>query len=235
MNWRIEIGGVDTLLIYADAPVAEQTSARIQQAAQALRAGLAQQLVELVPSYTSLLLQYDVLHADYAAMRQAVLAILAQLPEQLPQDEGQLIEIPVYYSAETGPDLLPLAQRTGLSVEEVIALHTATTYRVYAIGFAPGFAYLGQVDERLASPRLATPRLQVPAGSVGIAERQTAIYPLNSPGGWNLLGRTPLRMFDAGREPASLLAAGQRVRFQAISQAEFVALGGQLEEGTCKV
>ncbi|WP_305856585.1 5-oxoprolinase subunit PxpB [Balneatrix alpica] len=235
MNWRIEIGGVDTLLIYADAPVAEQTSARIQQAAQALRAGLAQQLVELVPSYTSLLLQYDVLHADYAAMRQAVLAILAQLPEQLPQDEGQLIEIPVYYSAETGPDLLPLAQRTGLSVEEVIALHTATTYRVYAIGFAPGFAYLGQVDERLASPRLATPRLQVPAGSVGIAERQTAIYPLNSPGGWNLLGRTPLRMFDAGREPASLLAAGQRVRFQAISQAEFVALGGQLEEGACKV
>ncbi|MFB9887195.1 5-oxoprolinase subunit PxpB [Balneatrix alpica] len=235
MNWRIEIGGVDTLLIYADAPVAEQTSARIQQAAQALRAGLAQQLVELVPSYTSLLLQYDVLHADYAAMRQAVLAILAQLPEQLPQDEGQLIEIPVYYSAETGPDLLPLAQRTGLSVEEVIALHTATIYRVYAIGFAPGFAYLGQVDERLASPRLATPRLQVPAGSVGIAERQTAIYPLNSPGGWNLLGRTPLRMFDAGRVPASLLAAGQRVRFQAISQAEFVALGGQLEEGTCKV
>jgi KipI family sensor histidine kinase inhibitor len=134
----------------------------------------------------------------------------------------------VYYAAEVGEDLEPLAARAGLSTDEVIALHCGTDYRVYAIGFAPGFAYLGQVDERIAAPRLATPRLKVPRGAVAIADRQTAVYPAVSPGGWNLIGRCPVRMFDPNAEPIMPVAVGDRVRFESVSRERFLALGGDL-------
>ncbi|HDY82106.1 MAG TPA: carboxyltransferase domain-containing protein, partial [Halieaceae bacterium] len=134
----------------------------------------------------------------------------------------------VYYAAEVGEDLESLAQHAGLSTAEVIDLHSSTEYRVYAIGFAPGFAYLGQVDERIAAPRLTTPRLKVPRGAVAIADRQTAVYPAVSPGGWNLIGRCPVRMFDPDAEPTMPVTVGDRVRFEPVSRERFVALGGDL-------
>ena len=142
---------------------------------------------------------------------------------------GRRHEIPVWYDASVGPELPVLAARSGLSEADVIRLHSERDYPVFALGFAPGFGFMGLVDGRLASPRLSTPRQRVAAGSVGIAERQTAAYPAVSPGGWNLIGRTPVRLFDRDREGYSLLQPGDRVRFVPVSRSEFLALGGDVE------
>ena len=148
------------------------------------------------------------------------------------QDEstelGKLIHLPVYYSQESGPDLPLLAQRANLTLADTIALHHSVTYRVYAIGFAPGFAYLGEVNQQLAAPRIATPRLKVPKGAVAIADRQTAVYPDVSPGGWNLIGLCPTRMFNPDADPTMPVSVGDEVRFKAISIEEFFGLGGEL-------
>lgn len=140
-------------------------------------------------------------------------------PREAPQ--APLVEIPVCYEAEYALDLEEVARRSRLSTEEVVRLHSSGEYRVHCIGFVPGFPYLGGLPSQLASPRRATPRKIVPAGSVAIGGAQTGIYPIASPGGWNLIGRTPLQLFDARREPPALLAPGDRVRFRTISRAEF--------------
>ncbi|MBT6028405.1 MAG: carboxyltransferase domain-containing protein, partial [Porticoccaceae bacterium] len=128
-----------------------------------------------------------------------------------------------------GPDLAALAENAGLTTDQVIDIHQSTEYRVYAIGFAPGFAYLGEVDERIAASRLATPRLKVPRGAVAIADRQTAVYPAESPGGWNLIGLCPTPMFDAKADPIMPVSTGDRVSFKAISKQDFIDLGGKLD------
>ena len=142
--------------------------------------------------------------------------------------ERRTVVLPVYYAPEAGIDLESLAERAGLPISKVIDLHAGAEYRVYAIGFAPGFAYLGEVDERIAAPRLATPRASVPRGSVAIADRQTAVYPSVSPGGWNLIGRCPVPMFDPSAQPCMPVAVGDTVRFEPISREHFLTLGGDL-------
>ena len=134
--------------------------------------------------------------------------------------------LPVWYDLSVGPELSLLSQRSGLAVEEVIRRHSEREYQVFALGFAPGFAFMGLVEEVLAAPRLNTPRKKVAAGSVGIAERQTAAYPVVSPGGWNLIGRTPAKLFDRHRDGYSLMQPGDTVRFEAVGHAEFINLGG---------
>ena len=134
-----------------------------------------------------------------------------------------MVDIPVSYDGELGPDLGEVAARAGLTPEQVVALHTSGNYFVQAIGFAPGFAYLGGLPEKLHTPRRATPRTQVPAGAVGIGGALTGVYPLVTPGGWNLIGRTPLKMFDPSRAEPALVRAGDRVRFRAITAEEFAA------------
>ena len=134
--------------------------------------------------------------------------------------------LPVWYDLSVGPELTLLSQRSGLSVHDVIRRHSAHEYQVFALGFAPGFAFMGLVDEILATPRLSTPRKRVAAGSVGIAERQTAAYPVVSPGGWNLIGRTPAKLFDRERDGYSLMQPGDTVRFEPVDHAEFISLGG---------
>ena len=181
-----------------------------------------------MPSYASILVIYDPLKTDHLDVGRRLRTALACLPPGADL-EGRSVTLPVYYSAETGADLEALAARAGISIEEVISIHSGAEYRVYAIGFAPGFAYLGQVDERIAAPRLATPRLKVPRGAVAIADRQTAVYPAVSPGGWNLIGRCPTRMFDPSATPPMPVAVGDRVRFEPVSRARFLALGGELE------
>ncbi len=131
------------------------------------------------------------------------------------------VEIPVCYGGELGPDLDDVARTHGLAPEEVIRLHADADYLVYMIGFMPGFAYLGGLPERIATPRRKTPRTAVPAGTVGIGGRQTGVYPLVSPGGWNLIGRTPVKIFDIKRDEPTLLSTGDRVRFRPISRSEF--------------
>jgi KipI family sensor histidine kinase inhibitor len=224
---ELHSAGENAIMLYLGEETSPEVSARVQAAAAAIEAILGTDLIDLVPSYASLLIIYDALHTDHLSVahrvREAVGAIQATADTQ-----GRTVVLPVYYAAEVGEDLEPLAARAGLSTEEVIDLHCSTDYRVYAIGFAPGFAYLGQVDERIAAPRLATPRLKVPRGAVAIADRQTAVYPAVSPGGWNLIGRCPVRMFDPNAEPIMPVAVGDRVRFESVSREQFLTLGGDL-------
>jgi len=158
---------------------------------------------------------------------QRINSLLARL-EVTSAEVGHLVEIPVYYGIEVGPDLERVAQLHNISIDDVIRLHTARDYHVFAIGFAPGFAYMGEVDPALRTPRLETPRTQVPVGSVALADQQTAVYPVVSPGGWNILGRTPVKMFDPERADLCPVATGDRVRFVPISRAAFLAAGGML-------
>lgn len=172
-------------------------------------------VIAVVPGYTTLLIEYDPETCTGDTLTNNVARTL-----ELQTDEGdepaRVIEIPVRYGGEFGPDLEFVAQQNGLTTNEVIFIHTGGLYHVFMIGFAPGFPYLGIVDEKIAAPRLESPRKRVPAGSVGIAGRQTGIYPRESPGGWRLIGRTDVQLFDPFSEPPVLLRAGDRVRFVAV-------------------
>jgi KipI family sensor histidine kinase inhibitor len=224
---KLQVVGEDALMLYLGDVVDTRTSARVQAAVTAIERVLGEDLVDLIPSYASILILYDPLCADHMSVARRVRKALDNLPTQSPL-EGRTVVLPVHYSAETGADLQALATRTGLSIDDVIALHADTEYRVYAIGFSPGFAYLGQVDERIAVPRLATPRARVPRGSVAIADRQTAVYPSDSPGGWNLIGRCPVPMFVPDARPCMPVSVGDRVRFEPVDRQRFLALGGEL-------
>ncbi|GGO64666.1 5-oxoprolinase subunit PxpB [Bowmanella pacifica] len=225
----IQTAGENCLIVYVAEQSGPDVANRIAALLPTLREVFGRYLVDVTPSYNSVLIQYDCLQIDHfqanALLRQAL-----NQPQQSTNLAGKLVELPVFYSEQSGPDLSALAQRAGLSVQEVIDIHQAQEYRVYAIGFAPGFAYLGEVDARIAAPRLATPRKRVPKGAVAIADRQTAVYPAMSPGGWNLVGLCPTPMFNPHSEPHMPVQVGDRVRFVAISQAEFVDLGGDLSQ-----
>ena len=171
-----------------------------------------------VPAYASLLVPYDPLAMEQAEAneRLGALAASAGEDEAVAEVEGELVEIPVRYGGGDGPDLDEVAARLGLAPEEVIALHAGMTYRVFMLGFAPGFGYLATLPPALVLPRRATPRTRVPVGSVAIAGEQTAVYPVATPGGWHLIGRTDLSVWDPRRDPPALLRPGQRVRFRPV-------------------
>lgn len=232
---KIEVAGENSLIIYFGDTTAPEISAQVQQASQALASALGDRLIDQVTSYASLLLIFDPLRCDQLDVRKVIQQRLSTLGiSGTSTDSKQLastskrIELPVYYSEESGPELALISKNSGLSIDEVIALHQSMSYRVYAIGFAPGFAFLGQVDEQIATPRLTTPRLKVPRGAVGIADRQTAIYPDVSPGGWNLIGLCPTRMFNPEASPSMPVSVGDEVCFKAISREEFFSLGGEI-------
>ena len=237
---RIEVAGENSLIIYFGDTTAPEISAQVQQASRALAEALGDRIIDQVTSYASLLLIFDPLRCDHlnvqAVIRQTLKSIGISNTEDADTNDtaasgaSSCVELPVYYSEESGPELALISENSGLSIEEVIALHQSLTYRVYAIGFAPGFAFLGQVDERIATARLSTPRLKVPRGAVGIADRQTAIYPDVSPGGWNLIGLCPTRMFNPDATPTMPVSVGDEVRFKAISREEFFSLGGEIGE-----
>ena len=215
------------MMLYLGEETSPGVSARVQAAVAAIELALGKDLIDLVPSYASVLIVYDAMQTDHLSVAHRVREAVENL-QSVSGSEGRTVVLPVYYAAEAGEDLEALAARSGLSTDEVVALHSGTEYRVYAIGFAPGFAYLGQVDERIAAPRLSTPRQKVPRGAVAIADRQTAVYPAVSPGGWNLIGRCPVRMFDPDARPTMPVTVGDRVRFEPVSRERFLALGGDL-------
>ncbi len=186
-------------------------------AVRTLRAAAPDRWGTPVPAYSSLLVPYDPLVLTAAEAEAALAGLLAALPPDLPEEDAEPpLTIPVHYGGADGPDLAEVAALHGLDPEAVVRLHTGAVYRVFMLGFAPGFAYLGPLPPSLVTPRRATPRTRVPAGSVAIAAEQTGIYPLATPGGWHLLGRTDLRLWDPDREPPALLRPGQRVRFAAV-------------------
>lgn len=176
-------------------------------------------LIECVPAFTSVTLHFDPWIASergtidpYQKLKELIQEHADNL-EELPTPPSRTIEIPVDYGGDAGPDLDFVALHTGLSRDEVISLHSSPSYLVYMVGFMPGFPYLGGMDQRLSTPRRSSPRARVPAGSVGIASTQTGVYPLETPGGWQIIGRTSLTLFDPQGEPPTLLRAGDRVKF----------------------
>lgn len=183
----------------------------------------------LHPAYASLLIDFNPLSTTHQELETLVLSQSSEATDEAIAAEP--IEIPVCYEAEFGPDLASVADYLRLTEEQLVALHATGEYWVYFLGFSPGFAYMGSSSQKLYVPRLETPRMHVKAGSVGVAGEQTGIYPNDSPGGWQLIGRTPLRMFDPSRIPASRLSPGDRVRFKRIARAEFEPIARQQEQG----
>ncbi|NVO31766.1 5-oxoprolinase subunit PxpB [Hymenobacter lapidiphilus] len=226
---RIYPLGEAAVVLEFGAVISEATNATIQAVADYLLAHPFEGLQELVPAFTTLTVFYDpwqVRSAGAGSPYEVVAATLRERLAQLPTaaaaaETGPVIEIPVCYGGEFGPDLEAVAQHCGLSPAEVVARHAGAEYRVHFIGFAPGFPYLGGLPAELAMPRRASPRPQVPAGAVGIAGAQTGIYSLPTPGGWQLIGRTPERLFRPEAADPSLLRAGQRLRFVPITAEQF--------------
>jgi KipI family sensor histidine kinase inhibitor len=225
--YQLTVASENALMLYFDQRIDPAISAAVQQACALIRAELGTDLIDLLPCYASVLVVFNALSTNHERVQARIQRCLPLL-QSSDSPVGKQVELPVYYSEQSGPDLARIAQSKQLSVEEVIRRHQAIRYRVYAIGFAPGFAYLGEVDPLLQMPRLATPRPKVPRGAVAIAERQTAVYPAASPGGWNLIGLCPTPMFSPAQTPPMPVAVGDEVRFVAINKAEFLRLGGEL-------
>lgn len=225
MNLRIEVVAIDCLMVRLFDAIDEANMPWMLAASVRLREGFGAHLIDLVPSYTTLMVHYDLLALSPQQARELIVQALTGLSPDAAKAGRQHV-LPVWYDLSVGPELTLLSRRSGLPVDDVIQRHSQHEYQVFALGFAPGFAFMGLVEEILAAPRISTPRKRVAAGSVGIAERQTAAYPLESPGGWNILGRTPAKLFDRDIDGYSLMQPGDTVRFAPIDHAEFIRLGG---------
>ena len=188
----------------------------------------------LAPTYRSILVYYDPLTLQVEDLQQRLAELYANL-QDADLGASKVVEIPTLYGGKYGLDIEFVATHNNLTEAEVIDIHTSSDYLVYMVGFNPGFPYLGGMSEKIATPRLPTPRVRMVPGSVGIAERQTGIYPLASPGGWRVIGRSPIKMFDPGREPPSLVEAGDMVHFTSIEEARYREIEKQVEAGTFKV
>jgi KipI family sensor histidine kinase inhibitor len=221
---RITSLGDAALLVEYEPVIDVSVNAHVLAASDRVRQAQLPGVRDVVPAYASFAVHFDPLRADVTQQRDAIARAVARSKPAKALE--RCLEIPVCYGGRVGPDLAHVAAWSGCGAHEVVASHAAREYRVFMLGFLPGFPYMGTVDERIAMPRRAAPRPRVPAGSVGIAGRQTGIYPFDSPGGWQIIGRTPVVLFDPRRDPAALLSPGQRVRFRAIPPAEFDALRG---------
>lgn len=192
-------------------------------------------IVELVPTYCSLLVNYDALKLDYQSLVEKLKNLLQDEKETMEEEEVTLIEIPTLYNDDFGPDLSYVAEYNKLSKEEVIDIHTGRDYLVYMLGFMPGFTYLGGMSEKIATPRLESPRLQIYPGSVGIAGKQTGMYPSLSPGGWRIIGRTPLKLYNPDSDPPVYINAGDYIRYVSISEEEYNRILKEVENKEYKL
>jgi KipI family sensor histidine kinase inhibitor len=241
-NIHLEVAGENSLMLYLTsnkncssehtnnaiaAKISPDINREVHQTVQLIRTHFTTEIIDLIPSYASILVVFNLLEIDHHRLRNKLKSVLKH-GHRIREKQGRLVELPAYYSLESGVDLVRIAQHAELTVEQVIFLHQAQEYRVYAIGFAPGFAYLGEVDERISMERLTTPRVKVPKGAIAIADRQTAVYPAQSPGGWNIVGLCPIDMFNAQAKPSMPVEVGDRVKFFAITKSEFIKLGGNL-------
>ena len=225
----------------------EEVNDRVHLLAAAVRRELVSIVEEVVPTYRSVLLVFDPLRVTRAELVRRVGELLAAAASSPPhgkkrranaqgaRESCRVVHVPVCYGGELGPDLGFVAEHNALSPDQVIALHCEPRYRVYMLGFTPGFPYLGGLSPRIAAPRLDQPRAKVAAGSVGIAGPQTGIYPVESPGGWRIIGRTPLRLFDPGAAEPFLLRAGDRLRFRPIASDRLAEIERQVAEGAYPV
>ena len=233
-HYEIRPEGDSALLIVFGAEISVELNRLVSAAARRVREREIPGVVDMIPAFASLLVCYDPRVISCGALR-ARLETILQAEAEARETARRVFEIPVCYGGEYGPDLPFVASHAGLTEREVVDIHTSRDYLVYMLGFLPGFCYLGGLDEQIHTPRLETPRLKIPAGSVGIGGSQTGIYPLESPGGWRLLGKTPVRTWDPDRDIPILLQAGDCVRFVEITAAEFRRISEAVEKNDYRV
>lgn len=227
---RILTAGDSALLIEFGKEINPETNRKITAIVQLMREQHIEGIVDVIPAFCSLLINYDSRVLSYEELKERMENLL-KMETKTETTRKRIFEIPVCYGGEYGPDIDNIAEHAGLSVNEVIKIHSSKDYLIYMLGFLPGFTYLGGLDERIHTPRLASPRLTIRAGSVGIGGSQTGIYPLDSPGGWQLMGLTPVRTYDPERQTPILVEAGDYIRFIPIDEEEFLRIQKLVEKG----
>ena len=227
---QIKITGDTSVAVVFGNEISIDINTRIRAFDEALAEEQIDGVYETVPTYCSLTIHYAPEKIRYDELKERLEALLA-VAHKAQKLNTIVMEIPVVYGGEYGPDLETVAAHNGMSPEDVIRIHSGAEYLIYMLGFTPGFSYMGGMDESIATPRLKTPRVLIPAGSVGIAGKQTGIYPIDSPGGWQLIGRTPVKLYDAHRDTPILLDAGLHVKFIPIDEAEYKRIETRIEQG----
>ncbi len=232
---RILVCGEDALVVEFGDGIDPLTNDRVYALAAAVEAAVNASVTEMVPTYRSLLIQYDLELSTVEEMTEFLVALIPSADQAGNNETNasrRIYKLPVSYGGEQGQDLNDVAEHAGMTAEEVIAIHSGTDYRVFMLGFAPGFPYLGGMDERIGTPRLASPRVRVPAGSVGIAETQTGVYPMASPGGWRLIGNTPVSLFEPNANPPVPFLPGSFIRFVPVNAEEAERIAQEVADGT---
>lgn len=214
--------------------ISKEINAKIRSVVKFLKEKNIDCIEEVLPTYRSILIMYDPVKMEFEEMVK-ILDDLGDKSSLEEKEEIRIVEIPVLYGGEFGPDINFVAEHNKITVEDVVKIHTGTDYLVYMLGFTPGFTYLGGMSEKIATPRLSSPRKKIPAGSVGIAGSQTGMYPSETPGGWQLIGRTPLKLYEPDKEPPVLVNAGDYVRYVSITEEEFFNIHKQAEQNSYKV
>lgn len=231
---KILVAGDSSVLIEFGNEIDPETNRRIAATVQLIRDQHIEGIVDMIPTYCALLINYDPRVILYDPLVQRLQSLL-KIEVTAGVGRKRVYEIPVCYGGKYGPDMDIIARHAGLSEEEVIQIHSSRDYLIYMLGFLPGFTYLGGLDERIHTPRLNTPRVRIEAGSVGIGGSQTGIYPLDSPGGWNLMGKTPVRTYDPEREVPILVEAGEYIRFVPVTEEEYLKIEEKVRNGTYEV
>ena len=231
---RILTAGDSSLLVEFGKEISPDINRKIAATVQLMKEQHIEGVVDIIPAFCSLLINYDPRVISYEEMKQRMQDLI-KVDAKAEAGRKRVFEIPVCYGGEYGPDIANIAKNAGLSEKKVIEIHSSRDYLIYMLGFLPGFTYLGGLDERIHTPRLATPRIKINAGSVGIGGSQTGIYPLDSPGGWQLMGMTPVKTYDPEREIPILVEAGDYIRFVPITEAEYLEIKAQVERGEYQV
>lgn len=227
---RIRTAGDAAILIEFGKEISPEINQKVTMVVETIREQHIEGIVDIIPAFCSLLVNYDPRVHSYDEMKKYMEYIL-KMDFKADSKPKKIYEIPVCYGGEFGPDIANIAAHAGLTEEEVIEIHTSRDYLIYMLGFLPGFCYLGGLDERIHTPRLPNPRLKIAAGSVGIGGSQTGIYPMDSPGGWQLMGLTPVKTYDPGRKEPILVHAGDYIRFVRINEAEFQRIKELVDKG----
>lgn len=227
---RILTAGDSSVLIEFGKEISPEINQKITATVQLIKDQQIEGVVDVIPAFCSLLINYDPRVVLYDQICERMKG-LANIDAKTGTGGKRIFEIPVCYGGKYGPDIDTIADNAELSVEEVIKIHSSKDYLIYMLGFLPGFCYLGGLDERIHTPRLANPRIKIPAGSVGIGGSQTGIYPLDSPGGWQLMGMTPVKTYDPASETPILVQAGDYIRFVPIDEQEYTRIKELAEQG----
>lgn len=223
--------GEKALVIEFGDKISEEINSKVRTMMIAIEKKNIKGIIEMTPTYRSLMVHYNPLDIDYKSLLNKLKTLESEL-DNIDIPLPNVVEIPTLYGGEYGPDIENVANHNGISVDEVIKIHSSKEYLIYMLGFTPGFPYLGGMNEKIATPRLKTPRTKISGGSVGIAGSQTGIYPIDSPGGWQLIGKTPLKLYDSHRDIPILLQAGNYIKFAPIDEEEYLKIENEIKKNS---